>query len=131
MIRRPPRSTLFPYTTLFRSSPAGRKTSARPQAPIASPPRAASARGARDRVGRMTTPRETGGTATGAGPSAKVLVLPRIPGYKLHVSAQRAIPRGLRPLIFAHVRLDPRRQPRHRRVRALPATARVLPPRGA
>src|SRR2546430_13390399 len=23
MIRRPPRSTLFPYTTLFRSSPAG------------------------------------------------------------------------------------------------------------
>src|SRR2546430_11735141 len=26
MIRRPPRSTLFPYTTLFRSSPAGRMT---------------------------------------------------------------------------------------------------------
>src|SRR5215813_15176960 len=25
MIRRPPRSTLFPYTTLFRSSPAGRR----------------------------------------------------------------------------------------------------------
>src|SRR2546427_1339714 len=25
MIRRPPRSTLFPYTTLFRSSIAGRK----------------------------------------------------------------------------------------------------------
>src|SRR5437588_3645861 len=24
MIRRPPRSTLFPYTTLFRSHPAGR-----------------------------------------------------------------------------------------------------------
>src|SRR3712207_6967035 len=24
MIRRPPRSTLFPYTTLFRSTPAGR-----------------------------------------------------------------------------------------------------------
>src|SRR3712207_7476574 len=24
MIRRPPRSTLFPYTTLFRSDPAGR-----------------------------------------------------------------------------------------------------------
>src|SRR2546430_12521013 len=24
MIRRPPRSTLFPYTTLFRSAPAGR-----------------------------------------------------------------------------------------------------------
>src|SRR3712207_8056452 len=25
MIRRPPRSTLFPYTTLFRSSPEGRQ----------------------------------------------------------------------------------------------------------
>src|SRR5260370_14976373 len=29
MIRRPPRSTLFPYTTLFRS-PRGRRTRARP-----------------------------------------------------------------------------------------------------
>src|SRR5258708_29775818 len=29
MIRRPPRSTLFPYTTLFRSSP-GRRGAARP-----------------------------------------------------------------------------------------------------
>src|SRR3989449_2777988 len=27
MIRRPPRSTLFPYTTLFRSSPDVRRTS--------------------------------------------------------------------------------------------------------
>src|SRR3989440_12014011 len=26
MIRRPPRSTLFPYTTLFRSQPLGRVT---------------------------------------------------------------------------------------------------------
>src|SRR2546429_5893241 len=26
MIRRPPRSTLFPYTTLFRSSPSGGRT---------------------------------------------------------------------------------------------------------
>src|SRR3712207_7068075 len=26
MIRRPPRSTLFPYTTLFRSLPQGRQT---------------------------------------------------------------------------------------------------------
>src|SRR5437588_9178266 len=42
MIRRPPRSTLFPYTTLFRSSwscsawvsaTTPRKTSARPRAP--------------------------------------------------------------------------------------------------
>src|SRR2546421_2654381 len=27
MIRRPPRSTLFPYTTLFRSCPLGRESS--------------------------------------------------------------------------------------------------------
>src|SRR5438309_9078030 len=27
MIRRPPRSTLFPYTTLFRSKPSGRRRS--------------------------------------------------------------------------------------------------------
>src|SRR3712207_8778106 len=37
MIRRPPRSTLFPYTTLFRSAPPD--TSARPRA-ADSPPRA-------------------------------------------------------------------------------------------
>src|SRR5436853_3281970 len=30
MIRRPPRSTLFPYTTLFRSSPRKRRTSSVP-----------------------------------------------------------------------------------------------------
>src|SRR3712207_7336947 len=31
MIRRPPRSTLFPYTTLFRSSVAGRRHAPRGQ----------------------------------------------------------------------------------------------------
>src|SRR2546430_3814878 len=30
MIRRPPRSTLFPYTTLFRSSPRGKRRGGRP-----------------------------------------------------------------------------------------------------
>src|SRR2546430_10251811 len=47
MIRRPPRSTLFPYTTLFRSTPSARprpesrssRTAARDGCP--SPPRAA------------------------------------------------------------------------------------------
>src|SRR5256885_7247758 len=32
MIRRPPRSTLFPYTTLFRSDPAGLAKSLHPPA---------------------------------------------------------------------------------------------------
>src|SRR5690349_22881920 len=45
MIRRPPRSTLFPYTTLFRSpgSGPGRRRSARP-APRRGPPAARAAR---------------------------------------------------------------------------------------
>src|SRR5258708_36559299 len=33
MIRRPPRSTLFPYTTLFRSGPARRRSDLFPQYP--------------------------------------------------------------------------------------------------
>src|SRR2546422_11457609 len=33
MIRRPPRSTLFPYTTLFRSHDLDRVTPSRPQEP--------------------------------------------------------------------------------------------------
>src|SRR2546430_8901564 len=33
MIRRPPRSTLFPYTTLFRSAPGAAGAGARPAAP--------------------------------------------------------------------------------------------------
>src|SRR3712207_8631194 len=32
MIRRPPRSTLFPYTTLFRSAGPGRRVGRRPRA---------------------------------------------------------------------------------------------------
>src|SRR6478609_10735640 len=39
MIRRPPRSTLFPYTTLFRSRPAssGRSAAASPREPRTCP----------------------------------------------------------------------------------------------
>src|SRR5258708_15263732 len=39
MIRRPPRSTLFPYTTLFRSIPGGLATAARGAATEACPER--------------------------------------------------------------------------------------------
>src|SRR5690349_23670449 len=42
MIRRPPRSTLFPYTTLFRSAPCRRRTPRR--ACSAAPARRSSAR---------------------------------------------------------------------------------------
>src|SRR2546426_5058103 len=42
MIRRPPRSTLFPYTTLFRSTPSVRRACARPSrcSPSRASPRA-------------------------------------------------------------------------------------------
>src|SRR2546429_9970019 len=40
MIRRPPRSTLFPYTTLFRSGPRpGHRGRAAPAPRVSSPPR--------------------------------------------------------------------------------------------
>src|SRR2546426_3970215 len=52
MIRRPPRSTLFPYTTLFRSRPYGRGATSPPGRPASPPPRrcVAHARGTR-RIG--------------------------------------------------------------------------------
>src|SRR2546430_4855678 len=48
MIRRPPRSTLFPYTTLFRSARRGRRRGVR-RTPRP-PPRPSEARGSRLRV---------------------------------------------------------------------------------
>src|SRR5256885_4324278 len=55
MIRRPPRSTLFPYTTLFRSShPTSRRPCDTPsrRRPRAAPPSRARAGAARARDGR-------------------------------------------------------------------------------
>src|SRR3712207_8304930 len=43
MIRRPPRSTLFPYTTLFRSPVPQVQAAPRPSAPAATPAPAAAA----------------------------------------------------------------------------------------
>src|SRR3712207_8123796 len=47
MIRRPPRSTLFPYTTLFRSRPARRGVGRHRREPVLRLPRAGR-RGGRD-----------------------------------------------------------------------------------
>src|SRR5438132_13565669 len=47
MIRRPPRSTLFPYTTLFRSGESVQRSARDPQ-PVADP---------RDQCGRDSSPR--------------------------------------------------------------------------
>src|SRR3712207_7856622 len=54
MIRRPPRSTLFPYTTLFRSPGSGGVPRAGPRRPTrgSSPPRGGSDRPPRGRRGR-------------------------------------------------------------------------------
>src|SRR3712207_7037976 len=58
MIRRPPRSTLFPYTTLFRSEGAAADDGVAPIAPIARTARAAAA----------TRQRGTCMKASGSGP---------------------------------------------------------------
>src|SRR3712207_8356526 len=52
MIRRPPRSTLFPYTTLFRSSPPRRRTFASPSSRTPATPSSWTTR-------RTTSPRST------------------------------------------------------------------------
>src|SRR3712207_8047561 len=57
MIRRPPRSTLFPYTTLFRS-PAGRRVAEA---------RSAGGRGRGPVLPRATRPRRVVGPRGGAG----------------------------------------------------------------
>src|SRR5260221_8615225 len=52
MIRRPPRSTLFPYTTLFRSQPAGTPGHSRHRADVARRHRA-QARGGAGAISRQ------------------------------------------------------------------------------
>src|SRR2546427_6924499 len=61
MIRRPPRSSLFPYTTLFRSRPAGGAWARRAAAPTAPALRSTSARPASGRAAglHVTAPRST------------------------------------------------------------------------
>src|SRR3989475_5516639 len=76
MIRRPPRSTLFPYTTLFRSPPrvdrrahAGTPAVARGGSPPGAPSRAARARRGARRGAHAAPPRalrRRGGAAVGA-----------------------------------------------------------------
>src|SRR5688572_31254310 len=71
MIRRPPRSTLFPYTTLFRSSSIGR-------GPV--PKRAP--------VGARTRPRVSGGDDLGAQPLPGVRALARSEEHTSELQSQ-------------------------------------------
>src|SRR3712207_6869223 len=59
MIRRPPRSTLFPYTTLFRSGDRRRRGDPRPRRPGGMGP------GDRRRAGRGAPDRAGGGAGEG------------------------------------------------------------------
>src|SRR2546429_3349173 len=59
MIRRPPRSTLFPYTTLFRSKPAGEADEGRPRRGAKGSGRRAGAGRRRHRCGEAVA-RKTG-----------------------------------------------------------------------
>src|SRR3712207_8985545 len=57
MIRRPPRSTLFPYTTLFRSaSPSARRRARVLHCPIATPAKIGGRHGSEGRTDRRGPP---------------------------------------------------------------------------
>src|SRR3712207_7230625 len=65
MIRRPPRSTLFPYTTLFRSRPARRQRDAFVAAPVARAAARGAARGPGDGAGRAAAAARPAGRSGG------------------------------------------------------------------
>src|SRR2546425_10423793 len=77
MIRRPPRSTLFPYTTLFRSRVAATARTPHP---------AARSRPARRVLGRL-------GDARGGARAAAVLSPPHV-GRRVARGRTRAVPHG-------------------------------------
>src|SRR3712207_3305089 len=93
MIRRPPRSTLFPYTTLFRSGPSssprsgsGRRAPARRAGRRARPARA------RPAAGKRWSP---GGVTDGAAPGNRALPLARLGtvGTPHRTTPRRPVPR--------------------------------------
>src|SRR5436190_2700654 len=137
MIRRPPRSTLFPYTTLFRSRRGARHHPARPPARS----RAGGARGnggqcRRDlrRGRRPACPRPAGGADRSAAGACHTRAAPR-GAAALEARRRRMAGRGRGALRFTRaVRAPPRgrrRQKSRRRVLRGPgARARVDPARG-
>src|SRR2546425_13147703 len=104
MIRRPPRSTLFPYTTLFRSHPAARM----PRAPLrvacadlAAAARRRAHRGgagrgprpARGRGGEAPSPGSAGlGHRAGSGGRDDILIAPEeVPGVVFRLDRDEAL----------------------------------------
>src|SRR5256885_10193744 len=91
MIRRPPRSTLFPYTTLFRSAPVQRAAaSTATRASADSVSEAATASGVSEAESASS---QTSGSATGNTPSSPVGVelLAAVSGEALATSASLVV----------------------------------------
>src|SRR3989454_8623475 len=99
MIRRPPRSTLFPYTTLFRSPPRTETDSAWWRS-LARPGRARRMRG----MDAASPPRRRGPARTGAGLRVGVPAAPthglRAPLRRSRAAPLRALFRPLQVLAF-------------------------------
>src|SRR2546427_353344 len=132
MIRRPPRSTLFPYTTLFRSRPAlgerrstpvrhGRVRTARVHRSDDDGDYLVSRPAGQDRPHRGEGPRRSGGARRGGGALAVSLCfVGRAAGRR--VGAPEPAQRSLQVLDAFHVQLDPA-LPREAPVRANPGVA--------
>src|SRR5204863_2937778 len=100
MIRRPPRSTLFPYTTLFRSTfntrtpvfaPTTSNTTGRPTKPR-SEEHTSELQSRRDLVCRLLLEKKKTNTKTNAIPRKVTSILktkPNIPHSKLHTTKAR------------------------------------------
>src|SRR2546425_2164944 len=104
MIRRPPRSTLFPYTTLFRSPDAGEDGNELRPVPLRTPRRA--------RAGRrgLTKPSD-GGLAMTVGRAAVLvedLSLPRLSAAASRACNARAYSRRARSVTGPPLRLPVR-----------------------
>src|SRR2546430_2398766 len=110
MIRRPPRSTLFPYTTLFRSHGQVQPRAA-PRDPLRRP------------AARL---RQSRGAGTGAGEGEKALS----PATGVDPPAPRLRAAQCRAGVLAQARGIPR-DARAQGVRAVPANARARARRGA
>src|SRR2546427_9259959 len=102
MIRRPPRSTLFPYTTLFRSSPAGvaarhpreaRPPAGQPAADVEDPLRVPPVEGVGDAQQSRQAAHQPPVPATEGGPAAVALLRPRAAVVTRHQGDDLALAR--------------------------------------
>src|SRR2546425_11934464 len=108
MIRRPPRSTLFPYTTLFRSSRSAAVARVERRSPGRARPRPARRSGAALRDRPAGAARRLGqGDPDGARPGPR-RAAPRVPGRRCLLLSRAQLPSG---------RGRARRRSRRRRVR--------------